>query len=213
MACGQDNPHHIYSVGEHTIHALQEIDADKVLRLTVLLHDFGKPAVKTTDERGTDHFHSHQAVSQDLAEAILKRLKFDNDTIRQVKKLTYYHDYHPALTCAGVRKAMHRIGEELFPLYLKVQRADILAQNPVTQERKLADLAEMERLYKKVLKEQSCFTLKQLAVTGHDLMDAGIPAGPELGNILNHLLEAVIEDPQKNERERLIEQALEFYKG
>ena len=108
---------------------------------------------------------------------------------------------------------MHRIGEELFPLYLKVQRADILAQNPVTQERKLADLAEMERLYKKILKEQSCFTLKQLAVTGHDLMDAGIPAGPELGNILNHLLEAVIEDPQKNERERLIEQALEFYKG
>jgi len=213
MACAQDNPHHIYSVGEHTIHALQEIDADKVLRLTVLLHDFGKPAVKTTDERGTDHFHGHQAVSQELAEAIMKRLKFDNDTIRQVKKLVYYHDYHPALTCAGVRRAMYKIGEELFPLYLKVQRADILAQNPETQEHKLADLAEMKRLYKRILKEQSCFTLKQLAVTGNALMDAGIPAGPELGNILNYLLEAVIEDPQKNEKEQLIRQALEFYNG
>lgn len=207
MACAQNNPHHVYSVGEHTIHAIQEAEADSILRLTMLLHDFGKPAVKTTDENGIDHFKGHQAVSEELAEDILKRLKFDNETIRQVKKLVYFHDYHPALTAAGVRRAANKIGGELFPLYLKVQRADILAQNPATQEEKLAVLAEVQRLYEKILEEQNCFTLKQLAVTGKDLMEIGIPAGPGLGEMLSRLLELVIEEPERNEKEWLLREA------
>lgn len=210
MACAQNNPHHIYSVGEHTIRAVQETEADPILRLAVLLHDFGKPAVKTTDENGIDHFHGHPAVSEELAGNILRRLKFDNETIRQVKKLVYFHDYHPALTSAGVRRAANKIGADLFPLYLKVQRADILAQNPVTQEEKLANLKEVQRLYERILEEQNCFTLKQLAVTGRDLMQAGIPAGPGLGEILSHLLELVIEEPERNEKEWLVREAVEY---
>lgn len=212
MACEQNNPHHIYSVGEHTIRALQEAEADPILRLTMLLHDFGKPAVKTTDENGIDHFHGHPAVSEELAADILRRLKFDNETIRQVKKLVYFHDYHPALTPAGVRRAANKIGEELFPLYLKVRHADVLAQNPETQETKLANLEEVQKLYKKILEEKNCFTLKHLAVTGRDLMEAGIPAGPGLGEILNHLLELVIEEPGRNEKEWLLREAVEFFK-
>lgn len=212
MECEQNNPHHIYSVGEHTIRAVQEAEPDRVLRLAMLFHDFGKPLTKTTDENGIDHFYEHQAPGEELAGKILRRLKFDNETIRQVKKLVYYHDYHPAKTPAGVRKAVNRIGKELFPLYLKVQRADILAQNPDTQEEKLKNLAEVERLWQKILEEQNCVTLKQLAVTGRDLMEAGIPAGPGLGEILNQLLEEVIEEPKKNTREWLIAEALKFYR-
>lgn len=212
MACVQNNPHHIYSVGEHTIHALQEIPADKILRLTMLFHDFGKPVVKTTDEKGVDHFYRHQLASGDLAEAVLKRLKFDNETIRQVKLLVLYHDYHPALTPAGVRRAANKIGSELFPLYLKVQRADILAQNPAMQEQKLEDLAEVERLYERILEEQNCFTLKQLAVTGRDLMKAGIPAGPGLGEMLQYLLEQVIEEPERNQKDWLVREAVKIYR-
>lgn len=211
MACVQNNPHHIYSVGEHTIRAIQEAEADPILRLTMLLHDFGKPAVKTTDENGIDHFHGHPAVSEELAGHILKRLKFDNETIRQVKKLVFFHDYHPALTPAGVRRAANKIGEELFPLYLKVQRADILAQNPKLQEKKLTELEEVRKLYKKILEEKNCFTLKHLAVTGRDLMEAGIPAGPGLGEILDHLLELVIEEPERNEKEWLVREAIAYY--
>lgn len=211
MACAQNNPHHIYSVGEHTIRAIQEAEADPILRLTMLLHDFGKPAVKTTDENGIDHFHGHPAVSEELAGHILKRLKFDNETIRQVKKLVFFHDYHPALTPAGVRRAANKIGEELFPLYLKVQRADILAQNPKLQEKKLTELEEVRKLYKKILEEKNCFTLKHLAVTGRDLMEAGIPAGPGLGEILGHLLELVIEEPERNEKEWLVREAIAYY--
>lgn len=213
MTCAQNNPHHMYSVGEHTIRAVQEIESDPILRLTMLLHDFGKPAVKTTDENGIDHFHGHPAVSENLADVILHRLKFDNETIRQVKKLVYFHDYHPPLTPAGVRRAANKIGADLFPLYLKVQRADILAQSPLGQEEKLLKLAEVQKLYEKILEEQNCFTLKQLAVTGRDLMGAGIPAGPGLGEILNHLLELVMEDPERNEKEWLLGEAVKFYKG
>ena len=211
MQCEQNNPHHIYSVGEHTVHAIGQIEADKILRLTMLLHDFGKPSVKTTDENGIDHFHGHQVRSEELAGMILRRLKFDNETIRKVKILVYYHDYHPSLTAAGVRRAANKIGEELFPMYLEVQRADILAQNPDTHQEKLEALLEVKRLYEKILEEKNCFTLKQLAVTGRDLMQAGIPAGPKLGEILNHLLEMVLEEPEQNEKEWLLGKAIEFY--
>lgn len=208
MACEQNNPHHCYSVGEHTIHALQGVEADKVLRLTMLFHDFGKPEVKTTDADGIDHFHRHQLVSAKMAEMVLRRLKFDNETIRQVTKLVSCHDDHPPLTPAGVRRAVNRIGEDLFPLYLKVQRADILAQACKTQEAKLRDLEEVEHLFLKILEEKDCFTLKQLAVSGKDLIAAGIPAGPGLGAVLDHLLELVIEEPKRNDKEWLLQEAL-----
>lgn len=210
MDCEQNNPHHIYSVGEHTVRAIQEIESDRILRLTMLLHDFGKPRTKTTDENGIDHFYKHQLDSEEIAGEVLHRLKFDNETIRQVKKLVYYHDYHPTLTPAGVRRAVNWIGEELFPGYLKVQRADILAQNPKTQEPKLQALEEVDRLYQRILEEQDCFTLKQLKVTGRDLIQAGIPAGPGLGEVLQHLLELVMEEPERNDREWLLREAVKY---
>lgn len=212
MDCAQNTPHHIYSVGEHTVRALQEIEPDKVLRLTMLLHDFGKPAAKTTDDAGVDHFKGHPAISAKMAEEVLRRLKFDNDTISQVKKLVFYHDLRPALTASSVRRAANQIGAELFPMYLKVRRADTLAQNPDTQPQKLADIQEVERIYQKILEDQDCFTLKQLAVTGRDLIEAGIPAGPGLGAVLDHLLEAVIEAPEKNDKNWLLEEAVKIYK-
>lgn len=207
MACEQNNPHHIASVGMHTIFSIQNIEANKVLRLTMLLHDFGKPAKKSTDESGIDHFYGHPKLSEELAGKILRRLKFDNDTIRQVKSLVLCHDCHPQKTPASIRRAANRIGAELFPLYLKVQRADILAQNPSTHKEKLADLEMVEMLYQKILEEQNCFTLKQLAVTGKDLIAQGILAGPRIGEILSQLLDRVIEEPEKNQKEWLLQEA------
>ena len=209
MECGQNNPHHIYSVGEHTLHALGQIRADRVLRLAVLFHDFGKPSAKTTDADGIDHFKMHPEISGRIAESILKRLKFDNETSRQVVRLVRCHDQHPALTPTGVRRAANRIGEDLFPAYLDVQRADILAQNPELQGPKLQALREVQRLYEQIIREHDCITLKQLAVGGRDLMEAGIAAGPGLGEMLRYLLELVLEDPARNEKEVLIQAALQ----
>ena len=204
MACEQNNPHHIYSVGEHTLHALAYIEADKVLRLTMLFHDFGKPEVKTTGPDGIDHFRRHPEVSEELAGKVLKRLKFDNETVRQVKKLVWCHDQHPALTPAGVRKALNWIGEDLFASYLKVQRADILAQSGCRREEKLHSLEMVGRIYEEVLEKGQCLSMKELAVSGKDLIADGMEPGKEIGRVLEALLNDVLEEPEHNTKEYLL---------
>ena len=211
METPQNNPHHIYSVGDHTIHAVETIAPNPILRLTMLLHDIAKPETRSTDENGIDHFYGHAQVGEELTAKILRRLKFDNDTIRNVRRLVLHHDDRPATTSSSVRRAANRIGADLFPLYLNVCRADILAQTKETQESKLQNLSKIESIYEQILEKQQCFTLKQLAVTGRDLIAEGIPAGPRLGEILEKLLEEVLEEPEKNEREWLMSRALEIY--
>ena len=205
METPQNNPHHCYTVGEHTLHALPHVEADKVLRLAVLLHDIGKPQTRTTDAQGNDHFICHGDVGEELAGKIMRRLKFDNDTRHRVKHLVRVHDYFQIEpTQRGVRRAVYKIGEEAFPDYLKLRRADILAQNPAMQQEKLLRLAQTEALYQKILEEKNCLSLKELAVTGKDLIEAGVEPGPKLGTILNQLLELVIENPSCNTKEYLL---------
>ena len=121
METRQNNPHHCYTVGEHTLKGMELIRNDRVLRLTMLIHDMGKPSCLTTDDKGIDHFYGHQEVSADLARTILRRLKYDNDTIRKVVTLVRYHDMQIRLTASAVRKAVVKIGEDLFPLFLEVK--------------------------------------------------------------------------------------------
>lgn len=204
MEMEQNNPHHCFSVGEHTIRAMQEIRPDKVLRLTMLFHDMGKPDTKTTDEDGIDHFHGHAAHSEKQAEKVLKQLKFDNDTIYKVKKLTYWHDYKVAPGKKGVRRALNKIGEELFLLLLEVKRADTLAQSMYKRQEKLQELERLEETYRQVKGAGECFTQKDLAVTGQDLIALGMKPGPQLGKQLGKLLEIVLDEPEKNEKEILL---------
>ncbi len=205
MTAPQNNPHHCYTVGEHTLHALSRVEPDKILRLAVLLHDIGKPCTRTTDEKGVDHFYGHGAAGEEMAGRILRRLKFDNDTVRRVRRLVRVHDeIQITLTRKGVRRAVYRIGEEYFPDYLKVRRADILAQNPAVQGGKLEALSCLEALYREICEENTCLSLKDLAVTGKDLIEAGILPGPEIGRTLDYLLEQVIEDPKRNTKEYLL---------
>ena len=209
METEQNNPHHCWSVGEHTLHALPFVEAQKTLRLAVLLHDIGKPLTRTTDAEGIDHFYGHAEKGAELAGRIMRRLKFDNDTRKRVVKLVQTHDdLQTGTTQRSVRRSVHRIGAEVFPDYLKVRRADIMAQNPEVREEKLGKLAEVEAVYQRILEEQNCLSLKDLAVTGKDLIEAGIEPGPELGRILNELLELVIEHPEYNTKEYLLERII-----
>lgn len=204
METGQNTPHHCLSVGLHTLQSLLNIRPDKVLRLTMLLHDIGKPAVKKTDENGRDHFKMHGPAGEKMASAILRRLKFDNDTISKVCRLIRWHDDRPAPDMCSVRRAVNRIGEDIFPLYLEVQRADMLAQSTYKREEKAARLEEVNECYRKILEEGQCVSLKSMAVKGRDLIAAGYAPGPELGEILNRLLEHVLEHPEDNEKDRLL---------
>ena len=201
----QETPHHMYNVGEHTLHAMKNVRADKILRLTMLLHDTGKPALKTMDANGVAHFKKHAAESEKIAGRVLKRLKFDNDTLRKVTKLVKYHDYRMEATEKNVRRAMNIIGEELFPYYMEVRRADVLAQSLYKREEKIQNLDEIEKLYRKIVALGQCVSLKTLAVNGSDLIAAGMKPGKKIGEKLEELLELVIDDPDMNTKEKLFQ--------
>lgn len=204
MRTEQETPHHQYSVGEHTIKAIEGVRPDKVLRLTMLFHDIAKPMMKTIDENGRAHFKMHDVKGTEMTKRILKRLKFDNDTLRKVTKLVQFHDYRMPAKPKNVRKAMNKIGEDLFPYYLEIRRADTLAQSMYQRAEKLKTIDEIEQCYKEILEKQQCVSLKTLAVSGSDLIANGMQAGKEIGTLLQELLELVIEYPEYNTKEKLI---------
>ena len=206
MDTPQQNPHHSYNVGEHTIVSLQEIPADKVLRLTMLLHDVAKPVCRTTDEKGIDHFYGHQDKGSEMARVILRRLKFDNDTTDRVCRLVRWHDDNPEISERNMRRAISRIGVEQYPALFAVKRADTMAQSAYGRDEKLAYIAEYERMYQEILDKQQCLTIKDLAVDGKDLIQAGMKPGKELGEVLKKFLEIVLEEPEKNTKEALLQE-------
>ena len=204
----QNNPHHCYSVGEHTLQSMRFVREDKVLRLAMLLHDFGKPLTKTTDETGRDHFKKHPLESAKLAHTIMRRLKFDNDTLRKVCRLVEYHDWSIDLEenvkRATVRRLIAKIGEDAFPDMFEVNRADTLAQSDYLREEKLAKQEKLEEVYREILAKRECLSLKTLAVSGKDLIEQGIKPGKQLGEILQSMLADVLENPAHNEKVYLL---------
>jgi len=212
MQTEQNHPHHCYSVGKHIIKSICEIEADPVLRLAMLLHDIGKPKTLTIDEEGKTHFHGHPAVSERMGVAIMRRLKMDNDTIRKVSVLVRYHDYGNALpaTEKTVRRALNKIGDDLFDDFLKVKEADVYAQSDYLRKEKLEKIAEWRRLYLEIREEGQCYSIKNMKISGKDLIALGMPAGPGIGNILDKLLDEVLDDPGKNNREYLLKRAEEL---
>ena len=204
METAQENPHHKYTVGEHTLKAIEAIRADKVLRLAMLFHDIAKPIMKTMDENGVAHFKMHDSKGAEMTKQILRRLKFDNDTMNKVVRLVQYHDYRMPAEPKNVRRAMNKIGEDLFPYYLEVRMADTLAQSEYLQEEKIQNIRDVRTCYEEILEKQECVSLKTLAVTGSDLIANGMKPGKEIGEALNKLLEYVLEHPEANEKETLL---------
>lgn len=204
MKTEQKNPHHCYTVGEHILHSLPGVRADKCMRLAMLFHDIAKPETKTTDERGIDHFHGHAVLSEEMVKKIMRRLKLDTDTIVRVSRLVRNHDrdIEPNKHC--MRRAMASIGADLFPDLFDIKEADMNAQSDYQQKEKRDRLARMREVYAEVTAAGECVSLKELAVSGRDLIGAGIAPGPELGNILSDLLELVLEDPARNTKEYLL---------
>ena len=206
METPQVHKHHMYDVGTHTLVTLTHTPADKYLRLAALFHDIGKPRTKTVDEDGTTHFKGHQKVSAEIAKDVLRRLRYDNDTIHMVSRLVEYHDYGNGVAPNDriVRRAIHKIGEDIFEELLQLRRADVLAQSEYKREEKLALLEQWRGCYQDVLEKKQCVSLKTLAVSGSDLIAEGMKPGKEIGEVLSALLEHVLDNPQDNTKEILI---------
>lgn len=215
METEQNNPHHCYSVGEHTLHSLSFVPNDKVLRLAMLFHDIAKPICVKCDEKGIDHFYGHAEKSAEMSTKILRRLKFDNDTIKRSAQLIKHHDwaisYTKEVAEKTVRKSVAKIGEDAFPDMFLVNYADLMAQSDYFQKEKLEKLECLKQIYEGIISRKECLSLKNLAVTGSDLIAAGMLPGKQLGAVLNRMLEDVIEIPEHNQKEYLVKN-IEKYK-
>lgn len=214
MECEQNSPHHYLSVGEHTIKALEYLvenysDIDekdaKILRIATLLHDVAKPVMKTTDEKGVDHFLRHPEKSAIMAGEILRRLRYDNDTINKVKILVEHHDQRPKLTYPRVRKVVSQIGSDAMSNLFILKKADMSAQSDYQADEKKALLEGFEKITNNILENKDPLTIKELDISGKDLIDSGFKEGPELGEVLQMILTEVLNDPSKNTREKLLE--------
>lgn len=210
METPQNHPHHCYSVGEHILHSLLEVPPDKVLRFAMLFHDIAKPMTMEIDDKGVTHFHGHAKIGEEMSCTILKRFRMDNDTINKVSRLVLYHDYVNGVMPDKkiVRRAVNKIGADLFPSLFLVSRADILAQSSYMRKEKLENLKAWEDCYQEIVQAGECLSLKDLAVSGKDLINAGLKPGKELGSILDSLLSEVLENPEKNTRDYLLSRAL-----
>lgn len=238
MEVEQCNPHHIATVGEHSIHSMEIMNSffwketedweenripdavcdvaqdiagkcsekqHQILCLTMLLHDVAKPVCMTKDENGIGHFYGHPAKSAKMAGQIMKRLTFDNDTIHAVVHLIRYHDEQIVPAPKPVRRAVSRIGKEWMELLFLVQFSDILAQNPSTFSEKFDRVLEVKKVYEQVLVDEAPLSIKELAVTGRDIIALGVSPGPRMGEILRGLLEEVLEEPSINTKEQLLD--------
>lgn len=203
-ALEQNNPWHCWGGWEHTIHALEAAPADVVLRLAMLLHDVGKPACRSTDEEGIDHFYGHPAVSAELARRMLRALKFDNETRKRVVTLVEHHDARLSAKERTVRRWLNRLGPEAFFQLLEVKRADCKGQAPEKLQDRLAELDRLQAKAEAVLAQGQCFCLEDLAVDGRDVIALGVPPGPEVGRVLSGLLERVLNGEVPNDREVLL---------
>jgi len=203
----QHHIHHCYSVGEHILHAMENIEADRALRYTMLLHDIAKPECRIVDDEGNEHYYGHDVRSAEVAHAVMKRLKFDNDTLKIVETLVRNHDLKVEDSEKAVRRAVNKLGKDVFPMLLKVKHADTLAQSDYMRKEKLSHLDRLKTLYDDIMAKGQGVMISDLVIGGSDIIALGAEPGPGIGRILNELLELVLEDPDKNERETLLSEA------
>jgi len=211
----QHNPYHIYDVWTHTLVSIYH-SKDLIIKITMFFHDIGKPSCYTMDKEGIGHFHAHADVSFDIANTIFKRMKITNangitaNDIKDVLELIKYHDMMIEPRKKSVRKMLSRLNGNIlqFKRLLLVKRADAKAQAPDKLSTSLKEIDTIESILDEVVKENSCTTLKDLAITGNDLISIGIPIGIKIGKILNKLLEDVINEDLPNEKDSLLNEVI-----
>lgn len=202
----QHTPYHRFDVWEHTVRAVEAVAPTEVMRLTMLLHDSGKPACFTMDDRGVGHAYGHPKRSVAIAEEILSYLKVDNATHDRVLLLVENHDISLESQRRLMIRRLHQFGEEALRQLIDVRRADGLAKGTVACKEIEAHAAGLHAALENLLASQPCVTLKDLAVRGGDVTALGIK-GKAVGECLNSLLEQVMNESIPNDRKVLLEEA------
>lgn len=206
MECEQNTVYHMYNVGIHTIKVMENVPCDRVLRWAALFHDVAKPDTHTFDTQS--HFKNHAHVGVEKTRAIMKRLKMDNKTIDVVTKLVDCHDDRPAEhkhDPARIRRSVHKIGKEIYPLYLQLVKADFAGKSEYGQQHGYDDYLYTVEAFNEIIANNYCTSTKELDITGREIIAMGFEPGPGIGEIIDYLLVRVLEEPELNNNEALRE--------
>ena len=201
----QHNEHHNKNVFDHILEVIDNTPNDLTIRLAALFHDIGKPQTFSMGENGNGHFYTHHMRSMDMAEEILKRLKFDNKTISSVCILVKEHmNRFEYLRTGNIKRFINRVGIENLDLLFELQIADIKGSKPQYDIYDIYDILNLKEECKRIIDEKQPLTVKDLAINGHDLMALGYKQGKDIGAILTKLLDLVIENPELNIKDELL---------
>ncbi len=207
----QNNHHHLYNLWEHTVRALEEVPPEADLRMTMLLHDTGKPESRVDDARGESHYPRHQAASARIASDVLRRLRFDSASQERITLLVANHDIplrdqegHPRTDRRFILHRLNRFGERDLRALFLIHRADRIATGYSTPEKEDRRLRDRLLALDRVLADRPCYTLSSLAVNGDDLLARGY-RGKQIGKGLQFLLEAVMAGHAENRKEDLLD--------
>jgi tRNA nucleotidyltransferase (CCA-adding enzyme) len=212
-AAGVDQPggYHAHDVFEHSILTADSAPRELVIRLAALFHDVSKPETKVPNDKGGATFYGHEKKGSRVTRRILQRLRYSNQIIDQVCLLVDKHMFTTGVTDKGVRRLIRKMGQDLVFTLLNLRRADVAAQGKGGSTR---DVDELEERIKLELDKKSPFGLKDLAVDGNEIMSVfKIEPSPLVGQVLNHLLELVLDNPEVNNKEKLMKEAESFLKN
>ncbi|MCL1827731.1 MAG: HD domain-containing protein, partial [Candidatus Cloacimonetes bacterium] len=199
----QNNKAHIFDVYRHTAETVYHAKADIIIRLTMLLHDIGKPQCHKR-EADFDHFPTHPKVSAEIAKNILTRLKADSYTMKTVLILIEIHNLKLFPEAIELKKRLRDLGPELLYQLVEVQRADAKGKSDIAREKILARLQAVTAVLDELMSQKAVYSLKDLAVTGEDLKALGMQSGKEIGQMLKDILELVIEEKIANDRDKIL---------
>ena len=209
--CTQNHERHIFDVWGHTVSAVENISPISDLRLAMLFHDSGKPHCKTTDENGIDHFYSHGKISKKIVFDALTRLKTSSKIRQHVCNLVEHHDFLPdKISKKTYKKYISLLGLDTVKELFEIRKADVLAQNPKFHAESLLENEIGLKILNSIENEASCFKISDLAIGGKELENLGFKPSPEMGRVLNTLLEEVMDEKLENTKDALINRALQL---
>lgn len=207
------NKYHMYDVYYHCVYSCDGADTgDVIIRLAALLHDIGKVPTRREGGEGENIFYNHEVVGARMTRRIMKRMKFSNEDIERTVNLVYNHMFHytDEWTDGAVRRFMRKVGVENINDIFALRKADRKGNG--SREGLPAPIRELERRIEKVIEAENAITVRDLEIGGHEIMrEFDVTPGPIIGKLLNELLEIVLDSPECNNRETLIEKARELF--
>lgn len=193
---------HAYDVWEHICHTVDTIPQDKILRLTMLLHDLGKVPTHKLNEKGDSTFKNHAMVGGEMAKEILTRLRFDKKTINRVSYLVSFHDFEPAESKIELKHHLKTKSAEDIRTLLTIKKSDRGALSEGYRDISEATAKNLQWLTE-IEANNECCSIKDLDITGNDLLNAGF-SGEKIGKALDKAVDAVIEGKIQNKKADLL---------